>query len=250
MIIRARAISNVKIDEEMQVAALGRLEDLREATGNRMHQLLYQTKNRYVISVESPVLILPICATFEGKVAPCWVMNTGNVLIISEDLDKHKKTQSIAELLQQQDEDRYDGYKLTISSIGLTYYDSFAEYEKQTVPEPDKPVVVYAGADLPQMPARYHEFTEEQNQFLAANPRTPQDTKKFQVLEDFEIRMLIKVLKKANGSVAPKVIADVNTTPIQINFSVTTYNLLQNINYIFTISKQKQKEFTQEVDTY
>ena len=37
LIIRARAISNVKIDEEMQVAALGRLEDLREATGNRMH---------------------------------------------------------------------------------------------------------------------------------------------------------------------------------------------------------------------
>ena len=100
------------------------------------------------------------------------------------------------------------------------------------------------------MPARYHEFTEEQNQFLAANPRTNQDTKKFQVLEDFEIRMLIKVLKKAKGSVAPKVIADVNTTPIQINFSVTTYNLLQNINYIFKISKQKQKEFTQEVDTY
>ena len=99
LIIRARAISNVKIDEEMQVAALGRLEDLREATGNRMHQLLYQTKNRYVISVESPVLILPICATFEGRVAPCWVMNTGNVLIISEDLDKNKKTQSIAELL-------------------------------------------------------------------------------------------------------------------------------------------------------
>ena len=111
--------------------------------------MLYQTKNRYVISVESPVLILPICATFEGKVAPCWVMNTGNVLIISEDLDKHKKTKSIAELFQEQDEDRYDGYKLTISSIGLTYYDSFADYEKSTAPEPDKPVVVYAGADLP-----------------------------------------------------------------------------------------------------
>jgi hypothetical protein len=32
LIIRARAISNVKIDQEIQTAAMGRFEDLRETT--------------------------------------------------------------------------------------------------------------------------------------------------------------------------------------------------------------------------
>ena len=44
---------------------------------------MYKNKNRYVLSLDSPVLIIPINATFEGKNSPVWVINTGNMLIIS-----------------------------------------------------------------------------------------------------------------------------------------------------------------------
>jgi hypothetical protein len=90
LIIRARAISNVKIDEEMQQAAMGRLEDLKESTQSHLHDIIYKKKNRYVISIESPVLILPIYSTFEGNLAPCWVINTGNLLILSDDTNAKK----------------------------------------------------------------------------------------------------------------------------------------------------------------
>lgn len=84
LIIRARAISNIKIDQEIQTAAMGTFEDLRESTQNRLHEMLYKKKNRYCISIESPVLIIPLNQTFEGKSAPVWVIKLGNMLILSE----------------------------------------------------------------------------------------------------------------------------------------------------------------------
>lgn len=47
LIIRAKAISNVKIDDEIQSAALGTFEDLRETTQNRLHEIIYKRRNRY-----------------------------------------------------------------------------------------------------------------------------------------------------------------------------------------------------------
>jgi hypothetical protein len=51
-----------------------------------MYDLIYKKKNRYVIQIESPVIILPIHQTFQGRNAPVWVIRTGDVMIVSEDL--------------------------------------------------------------------------------------------------------------------------------------------------------------------
>lgn len=67
-----------------------------------------------------------------------------------------------------------------------------------------------------------------------------QTKKVFSVLEDFEIRMLIKILKKSKSTNAPKITGDVDMTPIRINFSRTVYNLIMNISHVFTISEPKQ----------
>lgn len=61
--------------------------------------------------------------------------------------------------------------------------------------------------------------------------------------------MLLR-LKKKNKVVesnAAKFIVEMNTSPIQINLSVTLYNLLQNISQIFKISKEKRDEFAKEI---
>lgn len=93
--------------------------------------MLYKRKNRYLISIESPVLIIPIYATFEGKNAPVWVIRTGNMLIMSEDA-KNQKVQAIkfANKLTSVpvSEDVYEGYKINVTSIGLHYYSSYDIY--------------------------------------------------------------------------------------------------------------------------
>lgn len=58
--IRAKAISNVQLDQEIQTAALDTLEDLQRQTQNRMYEIVSKNKIRYTVSVESPVIILPI----------------------------------------------------------------------------------------------------------------------------------------------------------------------------------------------
>lgn len=61
----------------------------------------------------------------------------------------------------------------------------------------NKSTAVYAGQTLPQMPARFHEFTSEQKQHLNDRKAT-QTMKEFSVLEDFEIRVSLKTLKKSS----------------------------------------------------
>lgn len=85
--------------------------------------MLYKRKNRYAISIESPVLIIPIQQTFEGNNAPVWVIRTGNMLIVSEDLEK-----LYAINYDKPTDDVYDGYKVTLTSIGLHFYQSYRVY--------------------------------------------------------------------------------------------------------------------------
>ena len=60
---------------------------------------MYQKKNRFVIHMESPVIILPINNTYEGKNASVWVIRTGNLLISSEDLKKESLRPKKSEVL-------------------------------------------------------------------------------------------------------------------------------------------------------
>lgn len=75
------------------------------------------------------------------------------------------------------------------------------------------------------MPARFHDFTNKQKDHLDEK-RSTQTMKEFSVLEDFEIRVLLKTLVKQKDklTVAPKVEVEINTTPININFSHSIYN--------------------------
>jgi hypothetical protein len=57
--------------------------------------MLYKKKNRYCISIESPVLIIPLNQTFEGKNAPVWIIKLGNMLILSEKDKKQVVAQKI-----------------------------------------------------------------------------------------------------------------------------------------------------------
>ena len=86
LVVRAWAISNIQIDEEISSVAKGTLEDLRETTQNRLHELLYKKRNRFVISVQSPVIILPVKGVFQNS--PVWIIRTGDMLILSEDTRK------------------------------------------------------------------------------------------------------------------------------------------------------------------
>ena len=72
LVVRAWAISNIQIDEEISSVAKGTLEDLRETTQNRLHELLYKKRNRFVISVQSPVIILPVKGVFQNS--PVWII--------------------------------------------------------------------------------------------------------------------------------------------------------------------------------
>ena len=69
------------------------------------------------------------------------------------------------------------------------------------------------------------------------------------MLEDFEIQMLLRLKKKnkVKETNTAKFIVEVSTSPIQINLSLTLYNLLLNLPKIFTISKQKKEDFAQEI---
>jgi hypothetical protein len=72
------------------------------------------------------------------------------------------------------------------------------------------------------------------------------------VLEDFEIQMLLRLKKKnkVKETNTAKIIVEIQTSPIQINLSVTLYNLLLNLPKIFTISKQKREDFAREIEDY
>jgi hypothetical protein len=85
---------------------------------------MYKRKNRFVVSIESPVLVIPIYHTFEGKHAPLWVIRTGNMLIRSHEI----KIASLASMLSQ--DDVYEAYKVTLTAISVHYYESYKFYEK------------------------------------------------------------------------------------------------------------------------
>ena len=62
--------------------------------------------------------------------------------------------------------------------------------------------------------------------------------------------MLLRLKKKnkVKETNAAKFTVEVSTSPIQINLSVTLYNLLLNLPNIFTISKQKRENFAREIE--
>ena len=89
-----------------------------------------------------------------------------------------------------------------------------------------------------------------------------QSLQKFDVLEEFEIKVLLKIKKKPEKVVIeterekekfkslPKVLLKIDTSPISIRLSHTIYNNLYNIKHIFTISKDKAKEYNKELTQF
>ena len=62
--------------------------------------------------------------------------------------------------------------------------------------------------------------------------------------------MLLRLKKKnkVKETNTAKTVVEIQTSPIQINLSVTIYNLLLNLPKIFTISKQKREDFAREIE--
>jgi hypothetical protein len=106
--------------------------------------MIYRRKNRYVVSIQSPVFILPIRATFDAKFSPVWVIRTGDMLIISANLNGDDQILKKAKVLTKQQQicpngeempsfevnDFYEGYRVSITSIGLQYFCSNKLYEQ------------------------------------------------------------------------------------------------------------------------
>ena len=144
LITRSKAIFQVKIDKEISASALDRFDDIKESTQNRFNELLYRRKNRYVVSIQSPVFVLPIRATFDAKYSPVWVIRTGDMLMISANLNGDEQILNKAEILANQlmkmnaineapefeVNDFYEGFRLSITSIGLQYFQSYKLYEQ------------------------------------------------------------------------------------------------------------------------
>ena len=85
MIIRGKAISRLKVDSSLQSEALDQLEELRENTQSTIHSLVYRRRNRYNITVGSPIFLLPINGRFEGKFSPIWAIRTGKITFATAD---------------------------------------------------------------------------------------------------------------------------------------------------------------------
>ena len=85
LIIRAKAIVRLKIDQSLQTEALDQLEELRENTTSAIHSLIYRRRNRYNIQIGSPIFLLPINGTFDGKFSPVWVIRTGALNVSTND---------------------------------------------------------------------------------------------------------------------------------------------------------------------
>jgi hypothetical protein len=66
LVVRAKAISAVSVDETMQNQAFDRLEILKDTTNNTIQEI-QKKRNRYTISIQSPIIVLPIFGTYEGK---------------------------------------------------------------------------------------------------------------------------------------------------------------------------------------
>lgn len=85
LVIRAKAISRLKVDTSLQIEAIDQLEELRENTQSAIHSLIYRRRNRYNISIGSPIFLLPINGTFEGHFSPIWAVRTGALTIGTSD---------------------------------------------------------------------------------------------------------------------------------------------------------------------
>jgi hypothetical protein len=103
--------------------------------------MLYRRKNRYVLSIQSPVFVLPIRRTFDAKFSPVWVIRTGDTLIMSANLAGDEQILNKARSLTKHHRicehapsfdvnDFYDGYRFSITSIGLQYFATNKLYEQ------------------------------------------------------------------------------------------------------------------------
>lgn len=133
LLVRGRAIFQVKVDKGISASAASSFDDLKESTQSRFHDMIYRRKNRYVVSIQSPVFILPIRATFDAKFSPVWVIRTGDMLIISANLNGDEQLLNKARIITKQQQicqrgeelpsfevnDFYEGYRVSITSIGL-----------------------------------------------------------------------------------------------------------------------------------
>lgn len=85
LMIRAKAIARLKVDQSLQTEALDQLEELRENTQSAIHSLIYRRRNRYKIYIASPIFLLPINGTFDGKQSSIWAVRTGALNIQTAD---------------------------------------------------------------------------------------------------------------------------------------------------------------------
>ena len=93
MLIRAKAIARLKVDLSLQTEAIDQLEELRENTQSAIHSLIYRRRNKYNISIGSPIFLLPINGTFEGKYSPIWALRTGALNISTADPNDFEEDQ-------------------------------------------------------------------------------------------------------------------------------------------------------------
>lgn len=188
-----------------------------------MYEIVSKNKIRYTLQVESPVIILPINQTFHGKKAAVWILRTGNVKIETEDLEKVSSTKGVFYNGLRENE-CYDGYRVQWDGIGLRYFKSFEYYEKQV-----------------KQRQRELQNAFQQNLPLTATEEKVHSAREFVVLEDFQITMLLKVLRAKTDpeQKMTKLEVEVEQSPISINFNHLTYNHLLNISRVFEISKQK-----------
>ena len=89
-----------------------------------------------------------------------------------------------------------------------------------------------------------------------------QTLQKFDVLDEFEINILVKIRKKEEKVVLetqwerecyhnlPRILMRVDTSSINIRLSHSVYNNLYNLKNIFNISEAKAKEYNKELTQF
>ena len=79
---------------------MDQLEELRENTQSTIHSLIYRRRNKYNISIGSPIVLLPINGTFEGKYSSVWAVRTGALNIATADKNEFEEEMVSSKLLE------------------------------------------------------------------------------------------------------------------------------------------------------
>lgn len=154
--------------------------------------------------------------------------------------------------------------------MGMSYHQSYSIYEMhargiKAIPSGFNQKNNNSNANSAN-PPRFAHFPTEQQEAIERdyeeNGGHVQNLQKFDVLDEFEINIQVK-LKKSADKVAieterekekfrnlPKVSLRIDTSSINIRLSHSIYNNLFNLKHIFTISKEKAAEYNKELTQF